>query len=95
MLQKCYITNLIIRVLSLYVNPLHNFPDFKVIPHKNRVKTSLLCISAHRDVPLCFSWSAAMLFGILHNILVLHQIIDQGYYRKDQCDPHNNIREDL
>ena len=35
------------------------------------------------------------LFGIFHNIFVLHQIIDQGYYGEDQGDPHNNIREDL
>ena len=33
--------------------------------------------------------------GILHNIFVLHEIIDQRYYGEDQCDPHNNIGEDL
>lgn len=35
------------------------------------------------------------LLRILHNIFVLHQIIDQGHYSEDQCDPHNDVCKDL
>ena len=35
------------------------------------------------------------LLRILHNIFVLHEIIDQRYHGEDQCDPHNDIGKDL
>ena len=68
-------------------------------PCKNRAN-SIACAQAPIDVFHSISaWLVAMLtfhlLRILHNIFVLHEIIDQRYYGEDQCDPHNNIGEDL
>ena len=35
------------------------------------------------------------LFRVLHDILILHEVIDQRYHGEDQCDPHNDIGKDL
>ena len=63
-------------------------------------RNNLLCEQAPTEVfRSIFAWLVARLtfylLRILHNIFVLHEIIDQRYYGEDQCDPHNNIGEDL
>ena len=35
------------------------------------------------------------LFRVLHDIFILHKVIDQRYHGEDQCDPHNDIGKDL
>ena len=35
------------------------------------------------------------LFRVLHDILILHEVIDQRHHGEDQCDPHNDIGKDL
>ena len=68
-------------------------------PHLGISKDSELCASAHRCLHYAYARLIARvtfyLLRILHNIFVLHEIIDQRYYGEDQCDPHNNIGEDL
>ena len=68
-------------------------------PHVGISKDSELCASAHRCLHYAYARLIARvtfyLLRILHNIFVLHEIIDQRYYGEDQCDPHNNIGEDL
>ena len=68
-------------------------------PHLGISKDSKLCASAHRCLHYAYARLIARvtfyLLRILHNIFVLHEIIDQRYYGEDQCDPHNNIGEDL
>ena len=63
-------------------------------------RNNLLCEQAPTEVfRSIFAWLVARLtfylLRIFHNIFVLHEIIDQRYYGEDQCDPHNNIGEDL
>ena len=63
-------------------------------------RNNLLCEQAPTEVfRSIFAWLVARLtfylLRILHNIFVLHEIINQRYYGEDQCDPHNNIGEDL
>ena len=68
-------------------------------PHLGISKDSELCSSAHRCLHYAYARLIARvtfyLLRILHNIFVLHEIINQRYYGEDQCDPHNNIGEDL
>ena len=60
-------------------------------------RNNLLCEQAPTEVfRSIFAWLVTFnLFRVLHDIFVLHEIIDQRYYGEDQCDPHNNIGEDL
>ena len=63
-------------------------------------RNNLLCEQAPTEVfRSIFAWLVARLtfylLRIFHNVFVLHEIIDQRYYGEDQCDPHNNIGEDL
>ena len=68
-------------------------------PHLGISKDSELCASAHRCLHYAYARLIARvtfyLLRIFHNVFVLHEIIDQRYYGEDQCDPHNNIGEDL
>ena len=60
-------------------------------------RNNLLCEQAPTEAfRSIFAWLVTFnLFRVLHDIFVLHEIIDQRYYGEDQCDPHNNIGEDL
>ena len=68
-------------------------------PHLGISKDSESCASAHRCLHYAYARLIARvtfyLLRIFHNVFVLHEIIDQRYYGEDQCDPHNNIGEDL
>ena len=77
----------------------HSYFISRRSPHLGISKDSELCASAHRCLHYAYARLIARvtfyLLRILHNIFVLHEIIDQRYYGEDQCDPHNNIGEDL
>jgi len=38
-----------------------------------------------------FLFLLPILFRVLHDIFILHKVIDQRYHGEDQCDPHNDI----
>ena len=42
-----------------------------------------------------FLFLLTILFRVLHDIFILHKVIDQRYHGEDQCDPHNDIGKDL
>ena len=68
-------------------------------PHHGISKDSDLCASAHRCPHYAYARLIARvtfnLFRVLHDILILHEVIDQRYHSEDQCDPHNDIGKDL
>ena len=68
-------------------------------PHHGISKDSDLCASAHRCPHYAYARLIARvtfnLFRVLHDILILHEVIDQRYHSEDQCDPHNDSGKDL
>ena len=60
-------------------------------------RNNLLCEQAPTEVfRSIFAWLVTFnLFRVLHDIFILHKVIDQRYHGEDQCDPHNDIGKDL
>ena len=52
-------------------------------------------LRAMHSIHKCVAKDAPHLFRVLHDIFILHKVIDQRYHGEDQCDPHNDIGKDL
>ena len=82
-MKFCYVKSLYFRYISKIKKFRTKIPDLGIFLY------GIHCFE------IIYTKLTSHLFRIFHNIFILHQIIDQGHYSKDQCDPHNNIGEDL